>query len=672
MWVLFLFLWMLILPKNIWQNEVFIFGQDSSPRDLALGKMASVLEQALYSGVVIRLLMGCFSAMAVWGFLYSKRSANGIASLPVRRESLFLSIYLGGLLPALCIYLTVFAAGCFAAYGTDLMMPGLLFQWFAVESLSFFFFYSFASLCAMLTGSKVTLPLLYLALNFIAICVGYIVNTLFTDLHYGIISDLSLDGGIFSFLTPAAAFFRYIDVRPITDERIAITGWGTLWTYAAAAVVMLIGAMLLFRRRRMESAGEVTAVKGLKPVFRWVMMIGFALVFSIIMSGVHLSINGLVHGRYWFIGRKAYLMAAYLLIGAFLGWMIAEMRLQKSFRIFRTGQWTTFCLGALMIAVIMLAVRFDLTGVVRRVPEAKKVKSVTLTYGDQKAVLTNDADFEQALELHRAFIGNKDKIEANGSLVKTQRVVFEYIYASCRISYTLKDGSVFERQYPLLYTVDDWEEWPEAALMDELFNCPEAMRTRTEFLLTPDLTGKETIRVYAVMTANECAAASSYEDVEEYILSIEKNSGIVGEERQDSIMRRIYDVRYDDPCLYVTYRLNPSVLAYEDLDYDKTWFRYDFPGNRESKGELWDAMCRDIEEGTLGYSALLDNTMYRTGSYLAYLDMNVKVGEEDTNRNNRSDYRYITFPITTSARHTIDYLESQGIRLHTPEEVLGQ
>ncbi len=92
LWAGYLFLWILIMPLPLMQNLRY---GDVSPLEVR----AWILNLARIGGEIIGAIFSVFSAMAVWSFLYSSRSASGMACLPVRRESQFFSALLAGFLP---------------------------------------------------------------------------------------------------------------------------------------------------------------------------------------------------------------------------------------------------------------------------------------------------------------------------------------------------------------------------------------------------------------------------------------------------------------------------------------------------------------------------------------------------------------------------------------------
>ena len=123
------------------------------------------------AAVTLTALFGLLCAMAVFSYLYASRSVGMLHALPLRREGLFLTNYLSGLLflllPNLAVFLLALAAEVFA--GTVVFSS--LFTWLVVVSLFGLFFYSFAVFCAMFTGHVLALPAFYVVLNGLAAAV---------------------------------------------------------------------------------------------------------------------------------------------------------------------------------------------------------------------------------------------------------------------------------------------------------------------------------------------------------------------------------------------------------------------------------------------------------------------------------------------------------------------
>lgn len=200
-----------------------------------------------------------------------------MASLPPRREALYLSSLAAGLTGLLAADGVAFLAAVLAeaAYG----QPDLssLLDWLLVMVCCQVSFFGFAAFCATLTGHILALPAVCLVLQFTAVTVEMTVRHLLRYMVFGVgptrWSDLALQR-----LSPLYYLCQDPGTRsmefltdPVTFQiqDVALKDAGLFAAYAAAGVVLAGLGLAIFRRRRMELAGDVVAVPVLKPVFRW-------------------------------------------------------------------------------------------------------------------------------------------------------------------------------------------------------------------------------------------------------------------------------------------------------------------------------------------------------------------------------------------------------------------
>lgn len=393
------------------------------------------------------------SVMAVFSYLYSKRSCSLINSLPVRRETAFVTACLTGLLPLLLAELLTWliALGVFA--GSEIVRPEYLNSWLLIALLSTLASYGFGVFCAMLTGHIMVLPALFLVLNAAVYVLEALVQALLRTLVYG------YDGGsaLISRLSPlpyASSALRVI-AEPAADslepEHILL-GIDSLAVYAVVGVLFIVPALLLYRRRKMECVGDVVAIKALEPVFKYCASIYAALGLGALLAETMDKAlgSGLLSSA---------VLALMLLLGAALGYYAAEMLLQKSLRVFRSRMrgllivWAVLLLG---LAVVEL----DLTGYERQVPETAEIQSVALINDGR---VTEDAEsIELTRRIHQTAIAN----EEHNRQAESTSIIY--------IRYELKDGSSLGRSY----WVDGSLEWiensnSEFALCRELYMLPQ-------------------------------------------------------------------------------------------------------------------------------------------------------------------------------------------------------
>ena len=444
-----------------------------------------------YGVPVISIVYAVLCAMAVWNYLYNTRSVGLMHTLPIRREGLFLTNVLSGLVmmaipyavTGVLIVLVSLLYGGFEPVGVLVTVLGV-----AGESV---FFFGLATFCALIVGNVFMLPALYGLLNFLAVLTDFTVNLLAQGFCFGLNSSYS---GTVEWLSPVVYLMQQVRPSSTYEEKLVQDGvYGSYSTnvltevhlengwliavYAAVGVVLLALAWLMYRRRRSESAGDVVSVNWMKPVFRY----GWA-AFSAILGG------RLLYALFWESFQNGLYftvlpMILCMIVGGAVGYYAASMLLAKTLRVFRST-WKGMLAVALGCIALCAAMKFDVFGVVRRVPAADSVKQVNLYTADSNYYLTpgqDDALIEKVRALHQAIINDKDHALTAASAASeacTDREVL-YTYTTVRFTYTLNSGLKVERQYDLYLTRDRMaQDGTYDNLLDRLINSPEMRQKR--------------------------------------------------------------------------------------------------------------------------------------------------------------------------------------------------
>ena len=391
-------------------------------------------------GIFMAFTFGVLAAMAMFSYLYNNRSAGMIHSLPVRREGLFLTNYLSGLVcligPHALVWLLTLGAESLCSGYMDLYTVSV---WFAAQSGMCIFFYSFAVFCAMFTGHLLALPAFYGILNFLAAFLMLLFDVLFEPFLYGYAGMTSTAEETVLWLTPFVHMIEELRwTNPGTGYRLL--GVAELVIYTAVGIVFAALALLVYRKRHIESAGDVVAVAVVRPVFKY---------------GVALC-SGLFFG-YWLYAMFGYetpfgLMGS-LLLWTFIGYFAAEMLLKKSFRVWKA--WRGCAVLLVLVAVGLTSLRMDAFGFVTRVPNPNKVDHILVdgmgSYpydeGRNFEFETEDtALIEKTIALHRAIVNeHKDPQLGPGSHMD---------YIRLHVTYTLSSGATMRRDYGISLNPD--------------------------------------------------------------------------------------------------------------------------------------------------------------------------------------------------------------------------
>lgn len=435
---------------------------------------------------IISLCYAILCAMAVWSYLYNARSVGMMHTLPIRREGLFLTNLLSGLAMMAIPYLvagglgTLLFACCggFDAWGTLVTILAVI-----AQSVTFF---GLATFCAFLTGNIFALPALYFLLNFLAPLGDWLCNLFARGFLFGFTSNYS---GTVDFLCPVVYLTQrlyvnseYETVRDSASEyqnlltSVTLENAWLIAAYAAAGLVFLALAYLLYRRRESERAGDVVAVRVFRPVFRF----GVAAL-SALLGG------RLLYALLWesFQAGNTFSpvpMAIFLIVAGLIGYYAASMLLAKSLRVFRGSAVGALCLVAACVA-FCAGMRYDLFGIERRIPDQNEIAQLEIYLARNTYYLTPEDQPELlagAQDLQRTLIAQKDLIQRNYETYRHGSVSSDPdAYTNIRYIYTLKNGATVERFYVVSFARSDLQtSGSYASVLDAYVNSPGMRQAR--------------------------------------------------------------------------------------------------------------------------------------------------------------------------------------------------
>ena len=416
---------------------------------------------------VIDLVYAALCAMAVWSYLYNARSVGLMHTLPIRREGLFLTNFLSGFSMTLIPYavtgtLCVIVSLCGGAFDAK----GLAVTVLAVLGESFFYFSS-ATFVAFITGNAFAMPPLYALLHFLAVLLDWLISSFAQGFIFGFSTSYT---GVVEWLSPTVYLVsrvhpdgQYTEVQQTladgtsyTDRVLTSVDLENFWlvgVYALVGLVLAALALLLYRRRRSETAGDVVAVGWLRPVFRYGVaglcaLLGGQLLYSLFWYGFQ-------QGNYY----DTLPMVVCLLAAGTIGYYGASMLLAKSLKVFR-GSWKGLAVVLAGCALVCCVLHFDLLGVADRVPEAGQLQTLEVRTADNSYTLTPEQDrdlVEQVRTLHQAVVADEAYIREMESLQYSTLSEDEdpdTTFTGLSLTYVLKSGARVDRWYHLPITRD--------------------------------------------------------------------------------------------------------------------------------------------------------------------------------------------------------------------------
>ena len=441
--------------------------------------MADNLISATHVLCVITPIYALICAQLLFGDLYNARMCNALHALPLRRETWFVTNVISGfvfhLIPT--AVLTVLAAPILAVYGVEnavFASPIFLLG----TNLQFACFFGMAVLCAFCVGSRFAQAVVYGILNFGAIIAGWLIDTIFVPMYYGI----RINTEPFQLFSPIVQMANspFADVRRVYESEfadyhnlIAVTfhpGEGFIYYFVVTAIgiALIFLGFQLYRRRNLECAGDFLAIPGLEPVF--------LVVYSVILGAMfHFCVNEI-------IGMETYI---FLFLGLAVGWFTGRMLLERTPRVFRKKNLLHCGILLGVWAVTIVAALMDPLGIESWVPKADKVESVTLsdsyylysmnnvTLEDSESIARVIDIHEAALEEHREDYPHEYNFET--AYIEHIEPTVEYPidpmdhYSYFSISYRLTSGRTVHRYYRI------WLGDEHGQFLKQVFSSPEAV-----------------------------------------------------------------------------------------------------------------------------------------------------------------------------------------------------
>ncbi len=392
--------------------------------------------------------------------LYNSRMCNMLHAMPLCRETWFVTNFLSGLTFSLV------PTAVFALVSVPLLMQSIYSNawmlapaWLLAVNLQFVCFFGMACFAAMCVGNLLTLAAGYGLLQGGAFIVWWVADTVYTPMLYGVVTPTRLA----FLLTPLIQFIEYpLATMPSRSDlmeqfgeeligavgTVSMTGeWWRFFLWAAVGLGFAVLALVLYRKRDLEAAGDAVAFSWLVPVFQVLctLFVTVAPYFCLV------NILGVVsRGEY---------MWGILAVSLVVGWFVAKMFIERSTRVFRLKNCYGLVPLAAVLAVTLLCTHFDVLGIEDRIPEAEKIKTVRfssdysghLAFSDVEAIRRFHAlALEDRADGNAVYIYSPEEgwVECFGITEGEEPEDALYRYSTrIRLTYELTNGSEMERNY---------------------------------------------------------------------------------------------------------------------------------------------------------------------------------------------------------------------------------
>lgn len=331
-------------------------------------------------------------AVFLFRYLQVKPYSDFMHSLPIKRDRLFHQYALTGMilliLPVLLIAIII-SALYIPLNLSEFITWADIFKWLGITIMFNLLVFLAGVFTGMISGiSAVQGILTYI---FLLLPMGLLVLLAYNlpFYLYGFADRYVMESKVESF-SPLVALSQ-VDYRPLGAIEIIV--------YCLLIFILYGVSLWVYKNRRLEAVTQSLVFLLLKPIFKYGMTFC-----TMLLGGLYFGIME---------GNTTWLIAGYV-IGAILGYFVAEMVLQKSWRIIIHIKELIIYAGAMALLVILF--QFDFTQFEKKVPNLSEVERIHLSenyfmYNDANDpfFLTSAENMDLIRRLHKEIVANKNQ-----------------------------------------------------------------------------------------------------------------------------------------------------------------------------------------------------------------------------------------------------------------------
>lgn len=521
-------------------------------------------------------------AMLVFTYMQDRRAVVMMHSLPIRREAHFISAFLGGLtliwapilVSAILFTVVQIVTGNFIL-GTILIYLLMMFLFSLVT-------YSLTVFAGQLTGHSIAQFVITALLVVLPFLVELFINMQAELYLFGYSNMYGNYVAVNMEANPLARVFLLLEgvqewLSPYKPGQLLISGREVfsiiLGIFFIAALITV--SLLLYRKRKLECAGDFIAVRGMRPVFRFSSAFLMAFLFGSFGATVYNDSRGA--------------FSLFAIIGGIIGFYIADMFVRKTVRVFKN--WKGPAAFTVCYLAVMMIFVFDITGYGRYVLPEGQVESIYLgsSYINESSAeyqvkpypyeFTGGEGMDAALSLQRKIAEQGGKFETGD---KTGYTYNESSSQTYTLIAKLKNGKTIRRSYSMLIPTSfhEWDNELSVMVNSAHLQSIEQMRNigtvvksvNFHFLTDQDhqspkdeklMTRQELIGLFNALASDEARIYDYRENFSGVLLDIYFNLGSAGREYyQEVYVSRDYQHT-------ITWLLENGYLTQEILDqYD--------------------------------------------------------------------------------------------------------
>ena len=364
-------------------------------------------------------------SVLVFRYIQKSRSASLFHSLPLTRTALYFNSVLSAVIlfvaPLLFITIIMFLFSWFSPLSA-FYTSSLILTWLGYSLLFGIMFISMAVFVGIFTGNSIAQIAFVYILNLLPMFLVEFVRMNLRKLLFGFDTYSNID---FYNNMPVLMLFR---IGNIDYQSIVII------VYILVTVALFIGGLLAFKIRKPETAGDIITFRPVRPIFIY----GVTVCATLLGGSYFLSIGGNL--------SIAFIVFGYF-ISSLLSYVIVQMLTNRTIKILHT--YKGYIGFALVLAILMLGVKFDVIGYINKIPASNDIEEVYIGYNlnwwqaEDKSVFGNIYESESEAGIYK----DQKNIE---SITKLHKLILDSRSTNGSneyIAYKLKNGEKIIRRY---------------------------------------------------------------------------------------------------------------------------------------------------------------------------------------------------------------------------------
>ncbi|MBT2710166.1 DUF6449 domain-containing protein [Bacillus sp. ISL-47] len=393
--------------------------------------------------IILTISIPVLMVVFLFRFLQMKPYSDLIHSLPIRREAIFHQYAITGLLllilPVLLIAIIVLILYQ-PLFLNEFYEIGEIFKWLGITLMYNILIYLAGVFVGMVTGlSAVQGALSYIVLLLPA---GLIILLAFNlpFYLYGYPNQYYMESKVEKF-SPLTSLVQINYRAPGTSEIVV---------YLILILSLYWLSQWIYKKRKLEAVSQALVFPITKPIFK------YGTTFCTMLLG----------GMYFGEMRNGvgWLIAGYV-FGALIGYAIAEMVLQKSWRV--TIHVRGLIIYTAVIAVLFMLFQFDFTQYEKNIPSAREINRVHISESyylysdidrDEPLYLEEFENIDLVRRLHQEIVENKsiDHMQANHR--DTAFIVYELKNGEKLVRNYKIDKTKYRPFYKLIFESDEYKK----------------------------------------------------------------------------------------------------------------------------------------------------------------------------------------------------------------------